>query len=157
MAALIYSLCALTCLVSAALHWRLFALVYDLFPLAALCFTVAALALLLRGGTPVQPDTGAAYAVFAAMLLTGFGYFALSWRRGGQTIGMRAWRLRLVDADADVATATAPGWGRLAVRALVALVSLAACGLGYLWSVVDRERRTWHDIASRTRVLRLPR
>jgi uncharacterized RDD family membrane protein YckC len=88
------------------------------------------------------------------MLLVGFGYFGLSWRRGGQTIGMRAWRLRLVAVGGPART---PGWGALVVRYGVAALSLAAFGLGFLWSLFDRERRTWHDIASRTRVLRQPK
>jgi len=34
-------------------------------------------------------------------------------------------------------------------------VSLAAAGLGFLWSYVDTERRCWHDILTDTRVVRL--
>ena len=140
--------------VPAALHWRVLAMLYDLLPLAAVWFAVAMLSYLLHGLTPVQPGSAAAWATFAALLLIGFGYFALSWRRGGQTIGMRAWRLRLVDARDS---AVVPGWWRLALRCTVAVLSLATFGLGFLWSLLDRERRTWHDIASRTRVLRLQR
>lgn len=133
----------------AALHWRLLAMVYDLLPVAALWFAVATLSYALHGFEPVAPGSRAAWATFAAMLLAGFGYFGVSWRRGGQTIGMRAWRLRLA-ADG----AARPGWGALVVRYGVAAVSLAALGLGFLWSLHDGERRTWHDIASGTRVRR---
>jgi uncharacterized RDD family membrane protein YckC len=86
------------------------------------------------------------------MLLAGFGYFGLSWRRGGQTLGMRAWRLRLQRAGGGI-----PGWGALGLRYGVALVSLGAFGLGFLWSLVDRERRTWHDLASGTVLVRVPK
>ena len=47
-------------------------------------------------------------------------------------------------------------WPRALLRFGVALVSLGACGLGFLWCFVDRERRAWHDIAVRSRVLRMP-
>jgi uncharacterized RDD family membrane protein YckC len=136
----------------AALHWRLLALVYDLLPLAAIWFAVAALLLLLRGGIPVAPGGAASWFAFASMLLAGFAYFGLSWRRGGQTLGMRAWRLRLLDAHGRV-----PGWPSLVLRYLVAGIALAAFGLGYWWAWFDPQRRTWHDLASGTRVLRLPR
>lgn len=137
----------------AALGFRLMAMIYDLLPLGALWFATAALVLLARGGAPVTPGSPAAYLEFALMLAVGFGYFGLSWRRGGQTLGMRAWRLRLVQYDGE----SSPEWGELARRYLAAGVSLAAFGLGYLWSLIDPERRTWHDLASYTAVVRLPK
>lgn len=136
----------------AALQWRLFAMVYDLLPLLGIFFATAAFTLLLRGGTPVQPGSLGAWLELLLMLAAGFGYFGLSWRRGGQTLGMRAWRLRVVRADGGV-----PAWSALVLRYVVAGLSLAACGLGYLWSLVDGERRTWHDLASGTVTVRLPK
>ena len=47
--------------------------------------------------------------------------------------------------------------GALALRYAVATLSLAAGGLGFLWSLIDRERRTWHDLASGTVLVRLDR
>src|SRR5690606_40807459 len=76
----------------AALPYRLLAIVYDLLPLLALWFAVAAIALLVRGGVPVTPNSPAAFVEFACMLLVAFAYLCISWRRGGQTLGMRAWR-----------------------------------------------------------------
>ncbi len=137
----------------AALSWRLLAIFYDLLPLAGIWFATAALVLLLRLGQPVAPDSAAAFAELTAMLAAGFGYFGLSWRRGGQTLGMRAWRLRLVGTDGDEVIS----WRRLLLRYLVAGVSLAAGGLGFAWSLFDHERRSWHDIASHTRLLREPK
>ena len=136
----------------AHLGWRLLALLYDVFPLAALWFATATLGYFANGLRPVQPGSVAAWALFAALLLVSFGYFGLSWRRGGQTIGMRAWRLRLVDARGDL-----PRWRALVVRAVVAVLSLAAAGAGFLWSLLDRERRSWHDLASGTRIVRAQR
>lgn len=137
----------------AALGFRLLALLYELMPLGALWFATAALVLLVRGGAPVTPNSPAALLEFALMLLVAFGYFGLSWRRGGQTLGMRAWRLRLLRDDGQ----PAPDWPRLALRYLVAGISLGAFGLGFFWSLVDPQRRTWHDIASHTTVVRMPK
>lgn len=138
--------------VPAALHWRVLAALYDLFPALALWFVTAALVLLLRGGAPVAPDSAAAWLLLGSMSAVGFVYYGISWRRGGQTLGMRAWRLRLVGASGE-----APPWSALLLRYLVAGLSLAAFGLGFLWSLWDPQRRSWHDLASDTRLLRLPR
>jgi uncharacterized RDD family membrane protein YckC len=62
---------------------------------------------------------------------------------------MRPWRLRVVADDGGRASTRA-----LWLRFAVATLSLAPGGLGFLWSLIDRERRTWHDIASRTRLVR---
>jgi len=70
--------------------------------------------------------------------------------RGGQTVGMKPWRLRIVGADGGPI-----GFRRALLRFAVALVSLAALGLGFLWCLIDRERRAWHDIAAGTLLVRL--
>lgn len=137
----------------AALGYRLLALVYDAMPVAAIWFAVAALGLLLRGGSPVTPNTPAAMLEFGAMLLATFGYAGLSWRRGGQTLGMRAWRLCVLRQDGRAPAS----WGQLGLRFLVSGISLAACGLGFLWALLDPQRRTWHDLASGTVMVRLPK
>ena len=134
----------------AHLGWRLLALVYDFFPVLAIWMLVSGTFLLLRGGRGVAPDSAGAWLEFAALWgVTGL-YAVLSWRRGGQTLGMRPWRLRVVAADG-----TAPTTRLLWLRYAIATLSTAACGLGLLWSLVDRERRTWHDLATRTLFVRV--
>src|SRR5690606_41442182 len=61
-----------------------------------------------------------------ALLAVTAGYFVISWRRGGQTIGMRAWRIRIVATEGG-----ALPWSRALLRFAVALVSLGALGLGF--------------------------
>lgn len=133
----------------AALPWRLLAAVYDALPVLALWMLASALALVLHGNRPFAPWSAGQLALWAlCWLVTGL-YAVLSWRRGGQTLGMRPWRLRVVDDHGAAASARA-----LWLRYAVATLSLAAAGLGFLWSLIDRERRTWHDIASHTRLVR---
>ena len=134
----------------AHLGWRLFALVYDFFPALALWFATSALVLLVRGGEPVEP--GSLFSWLELVLLwavTGF-YAVYSWHRGGQTLGMRPGRLKVLQADGR-----RPPLRALLVRYAVATLSLAAGGLGLLWCLVDRERRGWHDLASGTVLVRL--
>lgn len=94
------------------------------------------------------------YKLFASLYLVGIAYvyFAWMWRRGGQTVGMRAWHIRLVGDDQDV-----PGWNTCALRAGMAVISALCLGLGYLWMLWDRDGRSWHDRASATHLLRVPK
>lgn len=134
----------------AHLGWRLFAMVYDFFPALALWVALSGIFLLLRGGVPVVPGSvGSWVELLCLWLITGV-YGVLSWHRGGQTLGMRPWRLKVTAADGGRA-----GGRALCLRYAVATLSLAACGLGFLWSLFERERRTWHDLASGTVLVRL--
>jgi uncharacterized RDD family membrane protein YckC len=139
----------------ALIGWRLLALLYDALPVLALWLAVAALATLgfhLAGHAArenIAPFSGWQWATWlACWLVTGL-YATLSWRRGGQTLGMRPWRLRVVDALGAPPTARAL-WLRYAVGSL----SLLAAGLGLWWAWLDRDRLTWHDRASGTRLVR---
>jgi uncharacterized RDD family membrane protein YckC len=91
--------------VPARLPRRLAAIAYDSLLLAAVLFLAAALALglavLLLGDERValhSPLRG--NPLFSAyLLLVCFGFFGGFWVHGGQTLGMRAWRLRVRRLD----------------------------------------------------------
>lgn len=132
----------------AHLGWRIAAAIYDLFPVLALLLTAGAVAM---GVTQGKLDYHSWWYRLWLLAVVG-GYYVLSWRFGGQTIGMRAWRLRLVDANQN-----SPGWGVCVLRFFLGVLALAPAGLGLLWCLLDRQRRGWHDLACGTRVLRLPK
>lgn len=81
-------------------------------------------------------------------LLSGL-YAVASWRRGGQTLGMRPWKVMVVGGDGQPATRKAL-WRRFAWGGL----SLLLFGAGFWWALIDRQRLTWHDRASGTRLVR---
>lgn len=129
----------------------------------------------LAGGAP--PDSGRVLprALLQALLvaLVG-GYFVLSWSRGGQTLAMRAWRLRLVLPDGAPVPATRAGGRFLLAAALLGPAALAAAYLwrhpgtpaAFLalapaladlgWALVDRERQFLHDRLAGTRLIVVP-
>lgn len=126
---------------------RLGALFYDLMAVAALWFGATAVLLaLVTGGEAIPPGSLYYPLILAAVALA---YFIVSWRRAGQTLGMRAWRLALV-SDAG----GRPGVGLLLVRTGMGLVSLSCLGLGFFWALGRADRRTWHDLASGTHLER---
>lgn len=133
-------------LTPAPLWRRAAALVYDLLVILALgvCFTLAILAVRLGRAVP-------AGSVWFELCLLGiaFLFFAGFWARGGQTLGMRAWRIRVVAEDGG-----ALGPARAALRFAAGLAALLPAGLGFWWGAFDSQRRGWHDRWSRTRVVR---
>ncbi|MDR2012218.1 MAG: RDD family protein [Rhodanobacter sp.] len=137
----------------AALWLRFAAAVYDLLPLLGLWMLVAGVFLLAAHGSVdvVHPPPGYRFALRLALFAVTAAYFVISWSRGGQTIGMRAWRIEVVAADGAMLP-----WPRALLRFVVALVSLLAAGLGFFWSFIDRERRCWHDIASGSSLRKRP-
>jgi len=134
----------------AHLGWRPIAAVYDLLPVLALCFLATVLALALTGGALDVHRLADKLLVQALALLASAAYFALSWSRGGQTIGMKPWRLRVVRNDGE-----STDLAHALLRFAVALVSLAALGIGFWWALFDAQRRTWHDIAAGTVMVRM--
>jgi len=94
----------------------------------------------------IRSSFGGRMAIFMAMMLVAYIFVGYCWTHGGQTLGERAWRVR-VTADGG-----GPMTWRLSLqRLLVGMVSLLAAGLGYLWVLVDRDRRAWHDHFSGSR------
>ena len=164
---------------AAGLLRRLAALVYDGLLLLAILFVGTLAILPLTGGegiTPAAPGLGAYLAYRAYLALLALGYFGLAWTRGGQTLGMMAWKIRLGTADDN-----APGWPA-AIRRFafgLALAVAAESGLrltfepggsarivagGFLllplfvnfaWIPFDARGRSLQDLASRTRILRI--
>jgi uncharacterized RDD family membrane protein YckC len=138
---------AKTTAVPAALGWRLIALTYDCLPMIPILMITSAVFLWMNGGRTVERDPLIASLEFATIWLLVGAYFVASWRRGGQTVGMRPWRLKVVAADGKLASVRAL-WLRYAVAWLTPVV-------GLLWTLIDAERRGLHDIASGTLFVRL--
>jgi uncharacterized RDD family membrane protein YckC len=138
----------------ASIWLRAAAAVYDLFPLVGLWMLTVALAMLVAHGDidVAHPPPAWHLMLQTALLAVTAAYFVFSWVRGGQTIGMRAWRVRVVSTDGGVLP-----WPRALLRFALALASLLALGLGFLWCVIDRRRRGWHDIIARSEVVRFER
>lgn len=130
---------------SVGLLRRLAAMVYDALLLLAL-FMVGTLAVLpLTHGKAIPPGNPI-YTTY--LLLIGFLFFGWFWTHGGQTVGMRAWRVRLVQANGEAVT-----WNKALLRFAAALLSWAVCGLGFLWALFDPEHLAWHDRLSGTRLI----
>ena len=70
---------------------RLAAFLYDSLLLIALFFGVASIAIALNGGQATQNP-----AFYVLLYVVGFIFFTWFWRNGGQTLGMQAWRIKVI-------------------------------------------------------------
>jgi len=136
---------------SAGFGRRLAALLYDLLLLAALLMIFTGGVLFLTHGAAVVPATAGAwvYLYRAGLVLVISGYYLINWLRSGQTLGMRAWRLRVVtDSGEPLAFKAA------ALRSVFGALAWAPAGLGVLWLYFDPDNLAIHDRLSKTRVVR---
>ncbi|MGD8497475.1 MAG: RDD family protein [Chromatiales bacterium] len=127
---------------------RLAAMIYDTLLLAAVVFIAAA----PTAALDIEPGSLGSYLLLLYVLLVAFLFLGWFWTHGGQTLGMKTWRLRLERMDG-----TSIDWYDAGLRFATAMLSWAALGLGFVWSVFHPERLAWHDIASRTRLVRVPK
>ncbi len=127
---------------------RLAALFYDSIVLMALLLAATAPVMLLTEGQAVAPGNNW-YRLYLFVLSGSF--FCFFWLRGGQTLGMRAWRIRVVTDNGK-----ALNLRQCIIRFLAGILSIAPLGLGFLWIAIDRNGRAWHDVLSRTQVILLP-
>ena len=142
----------------AGLGRRLGAMLYDGFLVTAIWIAVTVVHMVFyRYVLDQQPEeigTTAADVWSLRLLLLFFVtlFFVFSWRRGGMTLGMQAWRLRVQTLEGCPLTLK-----QSLIRCAVAWLSLLALGLGYLWVLFDKQRRSWPDIASNTQTVVLPK
>lgn len=139
---------------TANLPRRLAAMVYDGLILIALYIILGGLlvtAISAAEGTEelvrLSPATAMSFFFSIAFL-----YYMHSWRKGGQTIGMKSWRLRLINDDGRPVQLS-----QCMLRSGAGFFSILIVGLGYWWMLFDNRQRTWHDIASVTRVIHMPK
>jgi len=131
----------------AGLLRRLAALLYDSLLLLAIWFIAMAILLPFTGGEAIPANNPL---VSTYLLSISFFFYGWFWRHGGQTLGMRAWRLQLRNLRPGPVT-----WVQVLLRFMVALPAGLLSGLGYLWMLVDKQKLTWHDRYSETCIVQL--
>lgn len=134
--------------------WRnLLAIVYDTFLVAPLLMANSFVLVALFGPVEdISSPTIPAWLMQLTSFLVVVVFFTLFWRKSGQTLGMQAWRIKLISHDGS-----APSLLQCVGRCVVALASLGLVGLGYWWSLVDPNGLRWHDRTSQTRLILVPK
>lgn len=145
---------------------RLASMLYDgmlLFAVLAAATLIVSLPSLLQGSGPQETInneqvvhelnplmTGVAFQLY--LLVVAVTFFCACWRKNGQTLGMQAWRLQLQSQTGERISI-----GQCLLRLAGACISITCLGAGYWWIWIDKNRMSWHDRWSNTRVVLLPK
>ena len=148
---------------------RLASMLYEALLLFAVGFIATWLFTFVSGAKEAQGGLRHALQLYLAAVFA--AYFLWCWLRGGQTLAMRAWRIRLI---APGRARVAPGVAllRLAYATIlvgglllaivaafwhlnpwIAFATLALSGTGVGWALVDRDRQFLHDRLAGTRLV----
>jgi len=74
-------------------------------------------------------------------------YYVWCWVKGGQTVGMKTWRLQVYRNDGQLLS-----WREAYLRSFASIG-----GIGNLWSLIDADNRGLQDLAVDSRVIVLPK
>lgn len=96
----------------------------------------------------IQPGAMVQWLSFIGWLACLMGYYFVCWRKQGQTLGMKAWRLKLQQTDGSVASSE-----QCFKRSIAACFSLAFFGIGYLICLIPSKKFCFHDWLSNTQVV----
>lgn len=123
---------------------RLVAYIVDVVVVGVVLFAVALVGAALFATVPLL-----AFLPFVAFLVIPFLYFPYYWSHGGQTPGMRMMGIRVVrDRDGGPVTG-----GQAILRLIGYYVSGTVFWLGFIWVLIDKRRRGWHDLIAGTVVV----
>jgi len=115
---------------------------YDALLLLALLFLATALLLPFNKG---EAFTSSQFFFPIYILTVSFLYYGWFWTHGGQTLGMKTWKVKIRTQDHSPVT-----WSLAFKRFILAIISWTCVGLGWLWKLIDKKQQTWHDKLSGT-------
>lgn len=119
------------------------AMFYDSLLLFSVLFFAAVLAYPLTHG-----QVSLAFRIY--LLIVWFLYFAWPWLHGGQTLGMKVWRIQVQSINGKPIS-----WYQALLRFVMAIISIIVFGIGFFWILIDKQNRTWHDWISNTHIVLL--
>ena len=122
---------------------RFAAMLYDAFLIVAIWMTSTTLVVSLL--TDGEEANGIMFQVFLYLELAMFYIFF--WRLKGQTLGMQVWKIQVTTMDGEYLS-----YRECIIRFAAATLSIATLGLGFAWMYFNKERLTFHDIASHSHV-----
>ena len=158
--------------------WRhLLAMVYDLFLIIPLLMVTSAVLVAIHGPTETAAvRTVPAWQQWSLAYIALIGFYGTFWRQKGQTLGMQAWRVKLVPSGTSIRVSWGQAAGRIIVASMPFILGLmpylvfdvndaglwiyittaliATCG--FLWRFFNEDRLYLHDSVTGTELRLTP-
>ena len=126
----------------AGLAFRLLSILYDgLILIAIWILTIVLLVTILQ-------DAVLGAWVQSLLFIESFVFFVYFWLARGQTAGMVAWHLYIKSEGTFTLR-------HASLRFVGGLLSFLCLGLGFVWILFDKDRRSWSDILSSSQIVRV--
>ncbi len=131
----------------AKLGRRIGALIYDsLILLAILLFASVPIVFL----APSNINISHSFIYRGYLLLITIIFYHICWHQSGQTLGMRSWKIKLINLDDNKPIS----FIQSTIRVLTAIPAFLFFGLGYFMLYFNKQHATLHDLASGTLLVR---
>ena len=121
---------------------RLGAIAYDIF-LIFTCLIFSTLIWVILNNKAVSQDNILLLRIYCLSVI--YLFFIWFWVKRGQTLGMLAWKIKLVDQYGSTVNVS-----KASIRLFYAILFSLPCGLTYIWMLLDPESITLHDRLSKT-------
>ena len=131
---------------------RLMAMLYDTLICAALMLVTTGVYTAISYELTGVESTSGDPLLSSILFITLYLFFAYFWTRSGQTLGMQVWHLRIQNEDS-----TSISWLQALLRFIMAIISFVPAGAGYIWILIDKDNKAWHDRFSESIVVRIPK
>ncbi len=119
---------------------RTFAFLYDSFLLIAVFFVVTSIVIAFNGGQAFENP-----AFLLVLYGVGFLFFSWFWRHGGQTLGMQAWRIKVISES------NAPLTYKQCVQRY--LIGTFLFGITLVAALLRPSKQGFHDTGSKSKII----
>lgn len=123
---------------------HLMIILYDSLLLMSVLFFAGLIALALNDGQAIGQGNPFFLIYLVGVSFIFYGWF---WTHGGQTLGMRSWKVRLITSDGTEVT-----WQRAFIRCAITLISWLPFGIGFWWQYLAKGRLSFADRLSGTQL-----
>lgn len=123
---------------------HLIIIIYDSLLLMSVLLLASMIAVALNGGNAIGQGNPFFLIYLFGVSFIFYGWF---WTHGGQTLGMRSWKVRLITSDGTDLT-----WQRAFIRFAITILSWLPLGVGFWWQYLAKDRLSWADKMSGTQL-----
>ena len=129
-------------LIRPALFRHLVIIIYDLLLLFSILLLATFIIVALNNGTAIGPGNPF---FIAYLFIVSFIFYGWFWTHGGQTLGMRSWKVTLYSQTGRVIS-----WQQAMLRFAISIIAWLALGIGIWWQYCGKNNQSWPDQASGT-------